>query len=126
MTDGQFKDWRIRGLFLLRMWGPDIFQRSLNLTVIPVVTKHERLEICTRISDSQAPYLGGIPNKDFRFAAKSRSEMFVVERNVRFDISEGIFPLAAAEAVSCCLSLVKFKASHPPMCLLNTVRKMLE
>lgn len=101
MIDEQFKDRRIRGLFLQQMWGSDTFQRFINLTVIPVVTKHGRLKMCRRISDSQTPYLGGIPNKAFRLAAKSRPDMFV--ELFEAYISEGIFPLAAAKAVSCCI-----------------------
>ena len=118
----------ILGLFPQQEGGTDAFQRPLNVTPIPPVTRDELLEICSRIGDSKAPGLDGIPNKALKLAVKSRPDMFA--ELFETCMSEGIFPAPWKRQKLVLLPKAGKPPGEPssyrPICLLDTMGKMLE
>ncbi|CAD7081762.1 unnamed protein product [Hermetia illucens] len=126
---GGFNAWALEwGIFLQQEESTDTFQPPPNETAIPPVTRDELLEICGRIGDNKAPGLDEVPNKGPKLAVKSRPDMFA--KLFEVCMSEGIF--AAAWKRQKLILLPKpgknpgEPSSYRPICLLDTVKKMLE
>ncbi|CAD7080141.1 unnamed protein product [Hermetia illucens] len=104
----------------------DTFQPPLNLAAIPLLD--ELLDICGRIGDNKAPGLHGVPNKALKLAVKSRPDMFT--ELFEACMSEGIFPVAWKRQKLVLLPKPGKPPGEPssyrPICLLDTVGKMLE
>ncbi|CAD7081162.1 unnamed protein product [Hermetia illucens] len=118
----------IQGLFPQQEENTDTFQPPLNVTAIPPVTRDELLEICGRIGDNKAPGLDGVPNKALKLAVKSRPDMFA--ELFEACMSEGIFPAVWKRQKLVLLPKPGKPPGEPssyrPICLLDTVGKMLE
>ena len=95
---------------------------------IPDVTEEELWEICRRIGDSKAPGLDGIPNRALKVAVKARPRWFA--STFESCMAEGVFPAQWKRQKLVLLPKPRkppgVPSSYRPICLLDTMGKMLE
>ena len=107
--------------------GRQIFVQ-LNDGIIPPVTVEELREICGRFGDNKAPGLDGIPNRALKLAVKTRPDLFA--NTFEACLKEGIFPAQWKKQKLVLLPKPGKQpgnpASYRPICLLDTMGKMME
>ncbi|CAD7076711.1 unnamed protein product [Hermetia illucens] len=99
-----------------------------NDGIIPPVTVEELREICGRFGDNKAPGLDGIPNRALKLAVKTRPDLFA--NTFEACLKEGIFPAKWKKQKLVLLPKPGKQpgnlASYRPICLLDTMGKMME